>query len=340
MSAAPSGQVAGPPPTSAVTSNGARLQRLLTERPILVLLFLLLLLIVATELSPDGDVNSGWARANVQAAAILAVLAAGQTLVMLTGGIDLSVANTMTAAAYVTAANGTGGEFRAVLLGLGVGLLVGLANGIGVAVFRVQPLIMTLGMGAVVVGVLTVYSQQGVSGTPLVPDVVRDVGSGSFLDGTIPYNLLLWAPLAALIIFGLRGSGFGRMLYAVGDNERACRLAGVRVWQVLLTVYVLCALLSAVAGLLLLGYTSAADLELGNNYLLPSVAAVVIGGTSIFGGVGGYSGTIVGALILTVLGSLLTLLDVDESIRQVLYGAIILLLAWAYTRVSGEGADR
>ena len=334
-------QVAAPPPSrSAVASGAGRVQRLLTERPIIVLLVLFVVLIAATELSPDGDVNTGWARANVQAAAILAILAAGQTLVMLTGGIDLSVANVMTAAAYVTAANGSGGEARAVALGLAVGLLVGLVNGVGVAVFRVQPLIMTLGMGAVIVGVLTVYSQQGVSGTPLVPDAVRDLGSGSFLDGTIPYNLLLWAPLAGLILYGLRASGFGRMLYAVGDNERACRLAGVRVWQVQLTVYVLCAFLSAVAGLLLLGYTNAADLELGNNYLLPSVAAVVIGGTSIFGGVGGYGGTIVGALILTVLGSLLTLLDVEEAIRQVLYGTIILVLAWAYTRVSGGTADR
>jgi ribose transport system permease protein len=258
---------------------------------------------------------------------------------MLTGGIDLSVANVMTAAAYVTAANGTGGDARAIALGLAVGLAVGIVNGVGVAVFRVQPLIMTLGMGAVIVGVLTVYSQQGTSGTPLVPETVRELGSGSF-DGTVPYNLLLWIPLAGLVLYGLRGSGFGRMLYAVGDNERACRLAGVRVWQVQLTVYVVCSLLSAVAGLLLLGYTNAADLELGNNYLLPSVAAVVIGGTSIFGGVGGYGGTIVGALILTVLGSLLTLLDVEEAIRQVLYGTIILILAWAYTRVSGGSTDR
>jgi ribose transport system permease protein len=336
MSAAP--QMAGPP--SAVASAGDRLRRLVTERPIIVLLVLLLLLIAATEISPDGDVNTGWARANVQAAAILAILAAGQTLVMLTGGIDLSVANVMTAAAYVTAANGSGGEARAVALGLAVGVLVGVINGVGVAVFRVQPLIMTLGMGAVIVGVLTVYSQQGVSGTPLVPKSVRDLGSGSFLDGTVPYNLLLWAPLAGLILYGLRGSGFGRMLYAVGDNEQACRLAGIRVWQVQLAVYIVCSLLSAVAGLLLLGYTNAADLELGNNYLLPSVAAVVIGGTSIFGGVGGYGGTIVGALILTVLGSLLTLLDVEEAIRQVLYGTIILVLAWAYTRVSGGSSDR
>lgn len=332
-------QAVAPPPSS-VASAPARLRRLLTERPVVVLLLLLLVLIAVTELSPDGDVNRGWARANVQAAAILAILAAGQTLVMLTGGIDLSVANVMTAAAYVTAANGTGGDLRAAALGLAVGLLVGVVNGLGVAVFRVQPLIMTLGMGAVIVGVLTVYSQQGTSGTPLVPTSIRDIGSGSFLDGTIPYNLLLWIPLAALILYGLRASGFGRMLYAVGDNERACRLAGVRVWQVQLTVYVLCAFLSAVAGLLLLGYTNAADLELGNNYLLPSVAAVVIGGTSIFGGIGGYGGTIVGALILTVLGSFLTLQDVDESIRQVLYGTIILVLAWAYTRVSGGAADR
>mgnify|MGYP003290843500 CR=1 FL=1 len=117
---------------------------------------------------------------------------------------------------------------------------------------------------------------------------------------------------------------------AVGDNPLACRLAGVRVWQVLLVVYVLCAILAAIGGVLYVGLTNAADLQLATPYLLPSVAAVVIGGTSIFGGVGGYAGTIMGAIILVVLDSLLTLLDASQAVKQILYGAIILLLAWLY----------
>ena len=124
------------------------------------------------------------------------------------------------------------------------------------------------------------------------------------------------------------------MIYAVGDNPTACRLAGVRVWQVQLTVYVLCGLFSAFAGILLVGFNNAADLGIGTPYLLPSVAAVVIGGTSIFGGIGGYSGTILGALILTVLDSLLIILDAEQSVRQIVYGLIILALAAIYARAT------
>jgi ribose transport system permease protein len=110
----------------------------------------------------------------------------------------------------------------------------------------------------------------------------------------------------------------------------------VRAWQVLLATYVLCGLLSALAGVLLVGYTDAADLNLATPYLLESVAAVVIGGTSILGGSGGYMGTILGALILTVLDSLLTILNVSQALKQMLYGVIILGLAWVYARTVGS----
>ena len=144
----------------------------------------------------------------------------------------------------------------------------------------------------------------------------------------------MWAPIAALIILGLRYSGFGRMIFAVGDNPVACRLAGVRVWQVLLLVYALSGAFSAVAGILLVGFNDAADLGIAAPFLLPSVAAVVIGGTSILGGSGGYGGTILGALILTVLDSLLTILNASQALKQILYGSIILALAWLYARTS------
>jgi ribose transport system permease protein len=170
---------------------------------------------------------------------------------------------------------------------------------------------------------------------PTVPDVIHTLGSGNVL-GYVPVSLFLWGALAALLIVGLRGTGYGRLLYALGDNLEATRLAGVHAWQVLLTNYMLCGLLSAVSGLVLAGTVNAADLGLANILLLPSVAAVVIGGTSIFGGSGSYSGTIVGALILTVLNSVLTLLDVPDPVKQILYGAIIVVLAAAYTRVLGR----
>ena len=212
-------------------------------------------------------------------------------------------------------------------------MAVGLINGIGVALLRVQPLIMTLGTGLMTGGVMIVYSQQMLASQPHVPLFVQRLGAGKVL-GLVPIDLFLWAAIAAILLFTLGRAGFGRLLYAVGDNPEACHLAGIRVWRVVLVDYVLCAILAAVAGLVLVGGTNASDLSLANAYLLPSVACVVIGGTSIFGGRGGYAGTIVGALILTVLTSLLTLLDVPEPIKQILYGAIILVLATAYARLT------
>jgi ribose transport system permease protein len=182
-------------------------------------------------------------------------------------------------------------------------------------------------------GTLIVYSQKMLANAPRVPSFIQSLGSGKVLGG-IPIDLILWAPIALVVLIGLRRTGLGRLLYAVGDNREACQLSGVRVWQVLLTDYVLCGSLAAVAGLVIVGGTNAADMSLADVYLLPSVAAVIIGGTSIFGGRGGYAGSIVGALILTVLNSLLTLLDAPEPIRQILYGAIILILAAAYTRLT------
>ena len=306
----------------------------LQEHPILVLSLLLLLLVGALEAIRPGAVTPNWFRTTVLFAAPLGILAAGQTLVMLTGGIDLSVANVATAAAYVMASNARHGDAQAVLLGLAVGVAVGLVNGLGIAVFQAQPLIMTLGMALVVTGALEVYSLFAVTSVPSVPGFIHTLGAGSV--GIIPVSLVLWVPLALIILLGLKRTGFGRLLYAIGDNAAACRMAGVRVWQVRLVNYTLCGLLSAVAGLVLAGLLNTADVGLANGFLLPSVAAVVIGGTSIFGGSGNYSGTIIGALILTVLSSLLTLLDAPEPIKQILYGAIILLLASAYTRVLSD----
>ena len=324
---------AAPPAES--SSRTADLRRLLAERPEIALGIVLLGLILVTHFASEtGFLTARQLSNTVQIAAPLGIIAAGQTLVMLTAGIDLSVANTATAAAYVMASQAERGTFVAIVFGLAVGLVVGLFNGIGVGVFRVNPLIMTLGTATIIVGAMTIFSQSSyATNVSDVPRFVKQVGGGRLLE-YVPKSVLLWAPLALLIILALRYSGLGRMLYAVGDNPRACRLAGVRVWQVQIAVYALCGTLAALAGIVLAGFTSNVDLSLGSSYLLPSVAAVVIGGTSIFGGVGGYSGTIFGALILTVLSALLTLLDAPQELKTIVYGSIILVLAWAYAALS------
>jgi ribose transport system permease protein len=313
--------------------TGGDLVSLLRTRTIVVLVLLLLALVAGIAVARPGTVNAQWASNMMLFAAPLGIVAAGQTLVMLTGGIDLSVASVATASAYLMATHSGLGVGPAILCGLGVGLVVGLINGIGVALLQVQPLVMTLGTGLMTEGILVVYSQKKMADAPRVPQFIEDLGAGKSLGG-IPNDLIVWAPIAIILILVLRGTGYGRLLYAIGDNSKACRLAGIRVWRILLLNYVTCGLLAAAAGLIIVGGTNSAELRLAEVYLLPSVAAVIIGGTSIFGGRGGYSGTIIGALILTVLNSILTLLDVPESVRQILYGAIILLLAAAYTRLT------
>jgi ribose transport system permease protein len=312
------------------------LRRVLTENPPIMLAVVFVALFVLADIvnrvQGDGAFLTGTqVSTTFLFAAILGLIAAGQTLVMLTAGVDLSVASTATASAMIISTQGGRGAAAAIALALGIGLGIGVVNGLGVAIFRVNPLIMTLGVATVTIGGLTLYTQRSFSF--LVPEFVVDLASER-LWGYVPYDLFVWAPISAMIILGLRYSGFGRLIYAVGDNPVACRLAGVRVWRVLVLVYALSGLFSAVAGLLLVGFNNAADLGIASSFLLPSVAAVVIGGTSIFGGWGGYGGTILGALILTVLGSLLTILDATEAVRQIIYGAIIIALAAIYARAT------
>lgn len=309
----------------------------LRSQPVVPLLGLLVLLVLLLQLVRPGIVSPSWISTTILFATPLAILAAGQTLVMLTGGIDLSVASVASMAAYVTATQSSRqGDLVAILLGLGAAVLVGLANGVGVGIFQVHPLIMTLGMGLVVVGFLTVYQVLAIASAAAVPAPLAALFSGTSF-GFFPNSLFLFLPLATLILFALRRTGYGRLLYAIGDNPTAARLSGVRAWQVLLVVYIISGFLAGLAGLALSGVAQSATIALAEVYLLPSVAAVVIGGTSIYGGRGGYGGSIVGALILTVLVTLLTVLEAPQPVRQILYGLIILAVAAAYARVAGEG---
>jgi ribose transport system permease protein len=323
---------------AAVKDEGAAPERSLlarvaaADRPTLALIGVLVALVVANGLIDRNFLSLSQLRNTLLVTAPLALLAGGQTLCMLTGGIDLSVAMTATAAAYVTGVQSADGPaVLAIAAGLLVGVVVGLVNGLAIGVFKVNPLIMTLGMSGILTGLLTVGSQTFLGGATRMSELVLELGGGTIV-GPIPWNLVVWLLLGGALVVGLRRTGLGRLIYAVGDNRVACRLAGVRIWQVETAVYTLCALLAAVAGILIGGRSGSVDLQLAGSYLLPSVAAAVIGGTSILGGIGGYTGTILGAVILAVLDTMLNLLTVDEALKQVLYGCIILALSWAYAR--------
>ena len=311
----------------------ARAGRLMREYPLLPLGLLLVALVLLLEILQPGIVNSRWLGNTIKVAIPLAMLAACQTLTMLTGGIDLSVGIIATVAAFVTGTlSPLVGVPSAVATSLVLALALGLLNGFGVAVCRVHPLIMTLGTGLVATGLMQVYQRYVIATGVKIPDFLQWLGIGRTFG--LPNAIVLFVPFAALILWAQRRSGFGRLLYAMGSNEQAARLSGVRGWQVLMALYVLSGLIAGITGLLYLGMIKQASLSLAIPLLLPSVAAAVVGGTSIFGGRGGFGGTIIGALILTVLGTMLTLMHMPEGGRRILFGLIVLAVTALFVRLT------
>ncbi len=311
---------------------GRRIKRFMSDYPLVPLLILLVVLVIILQFLRPGIVNERWIANTVKFAIPLAILAGCQTMTMLTGGIDLSVGTVATMSAFIMVTQAVAHDPAvAILIALVPAVLIGLVNGVGVGVFRVHPLIMTLGTSLIGTGCLLVYQRTVIASGAKVPEALAWLGTG--VTWGFPNALLLFIPVAAFIICTLRWTGFGRLLYAVGDNEKATRLSGVLYWQVITALYVLSGVLAGITGLLYIGLIKSPSLSLAEPLVLPSVAAAVIGGTSIFGGRGGYTGTIVGALILTVLTTLLTILQMPEGARRMLFGAIVLLVTAAYLRI-------
>jgi len=289
--------------------------------------------------------------------AALGLLAAGQTICMLTGGIDLSLAMIATGAAFIVSVKSSSGLLVALSLALLYCVVIGAINGLAVGLLGMNPLIMTLGMNAVLIGVFTVGVTTFLQGSSTVPDVLVTLSTASIIDtsgwvfesatadprswpffasivDTLSWPFFIWLLVSLIVLFILARTGLGRLIYAIGDNAQSARLAGVKVWQIQVTTYVMCAVLGGIGGIILGGQSGAVALSLANSFLLPSVAAVVIGGTSIMGGIGGYKGTMMGTLILTLLSSLLTTINSSEAVKQMIYGAIVLALAWTYAKIS------
>jgi ribose transport system permease protein len=291
------------------------------------------LLVVGQAVSP-GFASGGQLVSQLTVAAILAVVAAGQTLVVIGGreGIDLSVGTVMSLSALV-AGNLMAGDNAMVLPALAavvaIGGAIGIVNGLGVTLLRIPPLVMTLGIAGVVTGLLVVLTQGQTSGSaaPILQTlVVRPLVFG------LPGMLFAWVILMGLIHLLLRSTRYGINLYAIGTNDYAARLSGVPVILTRVLAYGLSGALAAFGGVLLLGYTGTVFVAAGEQYVLPSVIAVVLGGTSLAGGNGSYFGTVAGAIFLTVLTALLTTLNVAPAERQVIFGVTLLVFMMVYGR--------
>lgn len=271
----------------------------------------------------------------VALSAYLGIAGIGETLVILTGGIDLSIAWTVTAASIVFTGITQGHESN-LLLGLGaafgVGALAGLANGLGITKFRISPIVMTLGMNNIMQGLTLIYSQGTPSGT--APPSVRLIATGSI--GPVPIIVLVWIGLGIIVSTGLHASKGGRHLYSVGESPTVSRLSGINNDLVLIAAYTLSGLCAALTGILFTGFSSMSFLGMGDQFVLPSIAAVVLGGASIYGGRGSYAGTFVGAIFLTVLTTVLTIVNIAIGYRSIIYGFVIIAAVLLYRTYSRD----
>jgi ribose transport system permease protein len=301
--------------------------------PLIALLIAIALFLFGGVVRP-GFVNPEQAINIVRLAAFLGIIAAGQTLVIMSGGegIDLSIGAVVTLAAILTFRINAGQNelvLPALAVALAAGTAIGFLNGVGVAILKMPPLVMTLGMTGVVQGLILTITQGNMIGD--TAPVMSQFISRPLIFG-IPGVVLIWLVLAGLLWLLLERSQYGKELFAVGVNRITARLSGVRVPAVVILTYTLSGLLAAFGGFILLGFTETVFLNLGGPYLFPAVAAVVVGGTAIAGGKGSYFGTMVGALVLTILSSLLTTMQLDEAYRQIILGVTLLILISLYGR--------
>jgi ribose transport system permease protein len=269
----------------------------------------------------------------LKVASFLGVIATGAMIVILLGHIDLSVPWVVAVGGMMaTAATAWGpvGQALAIPFGIGCGVVLGLVNGAGVAYLRLPSMIVTLAVNAIAQGLMVVHTG-GFSPQDASSPAMRFIATGKSLFG-IPNALLVWALIGAGAVFLLARTTFGRVVYAIGNRERAAYLSGARTRAIVLASFALAGGLSAFGGVLLAGYASKAAQAMGDPYLLPAIAAVVLGGTSILGGRGNYLGTVAGVILITLLQSILSVMQIEEYGRHVIYGVVIITMLLVYGR--------
>lgn len=304
------------------------------KQPLVVALALTIALLSFGEVLSPGFASGQQILRLLIVAALLGIVAAGQNLVILGGreGIDLSVGGVVSLSAIVAGNLMNGADTGiplAILACVAVGALFGLINGLGVTLLRIPPLVMTLGMLGLLQGLLVVV-RQGIPSGQAAPALSRFV-TQPFLLG-LPGIIWLWILIGLVMAFLLKRTVFGHRIYAIGSNEQAALMAGVPVRTVRVALFVLSGVFAAIAGICLLGYSGSSFANVGEQYMLPSIIAVVFGGTPLSGGKGGYTGTMAGAVLLVILQSILTTVNIDESGRQMVFGATLLVLMLFYGR--------
>jgi len=305
----------------------------LLDRPAVIAFGFIAILLILGGIYHQQFLSGFYLLQQLRVASFLGIIASGAMVVILLGHIDLSIPWVVTLGGI--AATAVAGWWSPSWTALGVpiavasGALVGLANGLGVAFLRIPSMVFTLGMNAVVQGMVVMYT-----GGNAPPDQATPILQWLAVRETfyVPHAVVVWALVGVLVIVALRRTPFGRYVYAAGNSERVTYLSGISTRTILIVAFVTSGTCSAFAGAMLAGYAGKAYQAMGDPYLLPAIAAVVLGGTSILGGRGSYLGTVAGVILITVLESILSVMQISDSARQIIYGAMIVVMMLVYGR--------
>jgi ribose transport system permease protein len=293
----------------------------------------ILLLLFVGSLYSRNFLSPEYLLQQLKVASFLGIVATGMMLVILLGQIDLSIPWVVTVGAMMSCAVAGYGDIGAILaipFGILCGVAIGLVNGFGVAYLRIPSMIITLATNAVAQGLMVVYTG-GFSPRDSASPAMRYLATGFTIPG-LPNAVICWAAIGAATVFLLSRTTFGRSVYGIGNRERAAYLSGINTRRIVISVFAISGGLSAFGGVLLAGYASKAAQSMGDAYLLPAIAAVVLGGTSILGGRGSYLGTVAGVMLITLLQSILSVMQMPEFGRQIIYGIVIICMLLLYGR--------
>ncbi|MBC5689045.1 ABC transporter permease [Mediterraneibacter sp. NSJ-55] len=291
---------------------------------------LILLFIISSIASPEIFPTFSNVANILRQASVMGMVSIGMTVVLLVAGIDLSVTYIMAICACVmanmmeksAAAGNNGMAIGALIFVLLIGCLVGLVNGSIIVLRGAEPFIITLGTGQVIKGITYIYTKGAPGGT--VTEFWKNFGSESFLN-LIPYAVLLYAVMMVVFMILLHKTVYGRHIYAIGSNEEAARLTGIKVKINKIIAYVLCGFTAALAGVMLLARVRVGEPNGSSGYDMDAIAAVVIGGTAMSGGRGNLAGTLAGVLIMAIMNNILNLVGADPNLQIVIKGLIILV---------------
>lgn len=318
----------------------SRINKIFTDKVIISFLIVVILFIIG-QIAVPGFATINHIMTVLQTSFFLGMLSLGQTIAVISGkeGIDLSVGPMLTVGVITSSAllMGKDSNFAfALVVVLALGFVLGLINGLGISFLGIAPLIMTLAWGIVVEGALLFITNGFPPGkaSPLLE--LLGGGSLKFKIGGypvgIPWVLIIWIVIILIVLYIFKRTTFGRILYGIGTNDRAANLLGIKTKKFRTIAYGFSGMFSAFSGMLLLGYVTNPNLNLGINYGLPSVVAIVIGGISLAGGAGSYLGAVAGSIILSTLASVLVTFQIGESGRQIIFGCVLLILLVLYAR--------